>query len=404
MTELTLGEFKNVLGYLIDNNHRLIDSGDTPISVCLEGEAGLGKTAVVQQLAEEKGMSFVKINLAQLEEPAELVGFPFKEFKIIVNGEERWVPADLLQNMNCDYAVTAESRMSYAVPAWVPRDANPNGTMLVLDDFSRANSMIIQAVMEIINTGAYVSWDLPKYTNIVLTSNPDNGSYTVTGLDDAVKSRMITFNGKFDIHEWARWAEMFGLDGRAINFALLYHTELFEPKNGVLLANARNYTTFCRAIAGIKDWSKEDSLALILEIASGCFLGKDNIIGALFTSFINNRLDKLIEPKRMVLGQWDTISQDIHDCVYYGDQYRADIASILGTRFLNYCDKYLGDKEEAPIEKVTERIDQLVKAANEGNQLFSNDILYTIVKTLCAHHVRLTNRWLLNKGIREVAL
>lgn len=400
MTELTLGEFHNVLGYLIDNNRRLIDGGDTPISVCLEGEAGLGKTAVVQQLAESKGMTFVKINLAQLEEPAELVGFPFKEYKIIHNNEEKWVSSDLLKTMNCDYAVTAESRMSYAVPAWVPREFNPNGTMLVLDDFSRANSLIIQAVMEIINTGSYVSWDLPKYTNIVLTSNPDNGSYTVTGLDDAVKSRMITCCGKFDINEWARWAEMFGIDGRAINFAMLYNTEIFEPKNNVTLANARNYTTFCRAISGIKDWSEEESLALILEIASGCFLEKDNVLGALFTSFINNRLDKLIQPDRMINGAWETVAEEIEAVVYNGSTYRADIASILGTRFMNYCDKHLGtDKADAKV--VSDRIDAFVTAEK---QLFSQDILYNIVKTLCQNHVRLTNRWFLNKNIRQVAL
>lgn len=193
-TELTLGEFTKNLDYLIDNNRRLVDGGDTPISVCLEGEAGLGKTAIVQQLAEAKGMTFVKINLAQLEEPAELVGFPYKEYKVIIDGNEQWVPADMLKAMNSGFTITKESRMSYAVPAWVPRDFNPNGTMLVLDDFSRANSLIIQAVMEIINTGSYVSWNLPKYTNIVLTSNPDNGAYTVTGLDDAVKSLLKNIN------------------------------------------------------------------------------------------------------------------------------------------------------------------------------------------------------------------
>ena len=404
MTELTLGEFTRVLDYLIDNNRRLIESGDTPISVCLEGEAGLGKTAVVQQLAQSKGMTFAKVNLAQIEEPAELVGFPYKEYKIVVNGEDRWVSSDLLEHMNCqDYTMTNESRMSYAVPAWVPREFNPNGTMLVLDDFSRANNMIIQAVMEIINTGAYISWQLPKYTNIVLTSNPDNGSYTVTGLDDAVKSRMITFNGKFDIQEWARWAEMFGIDGRAINFAILYSTELFEPKNNVILANARNYTTFCRAIGGIRDWAEEDSLARILEIASGCFLQKDNVIGALFTQFINNRLDKLISPKRMLTGNWDAVSLELQACVYQGPQYRADIANILATRFMNYCDKYLG-KDEAPSARVMERIDLFVQAAQGGQQLFSNDILYNVIKTLCHNHKTMTNRWYMNKNIRDIAL
>lgn len=211
---------------------------------------------------------------------------------------------------------------------------------------------------------------------------------------------MITFSGKFDIHEWARWAEMFGIDGRAINFAMLYSTEIFEPKNNVVLANARNYTTFCRAIAGIKDWADEHSLALILEIASGCFLEKDNVLGALFTSFINNRLDRLIQPERMLNGAWDTVSVELEQCVYHGTQYRADIASILGTRLMNYCDKYLGT-DKADAKKVAARIDDLVTAKK---QLFSQDILYNMVKTLCQNHVALTNRWFLNKNIRNVAL
>lgn len=399
MTELTLNEFSYNLNYLINNNRRLIDSGDTPISVCLEGEAGIGKTAIIQQLAEAKNMNFIKINLAQIEEPAELVGFPYKEFKIIIDGNEKWVPADLLQSIT-NYEITNESRMSYAVPSWVPKEFNPNGTVLLLDDFSRANSLILQSIMEIINMGSFLSWELPKYTNIVLTSNPNNGEYNVEELDDAVKSRMITYKGKFDIKEWAHWAEMFGIDSRAINFALLYETEIFQPKNNVVLANARNYTTFCRAIAGIKDWSEANSLRLIMQIASGCFLGKENTLGALFTTFINNRLDTLISPERLVNGAWDTIASELHNSVYQADNYRADIASILGTRFLNYCDKYLGT-EKASSKQVETRLCELITSKT---QLFSQDILYTIIKTLCKNHVAQTNKWFLNNNIRNIAL
>jgi len=400
MTELTLGEFTEVLDYLIDNNHRLIESGDTPISVCIEGDAGIGKTSIVQQIADVKEMTLVKINLAQIEEPAELIGFPYKEYEVIINNEKQWLSADILQNIKIDYTVTNESRMSYAVPSWVPKEYNPNGTILLLDDFSRANSLIIQAVMELINTGSYLTWKLPKFTNLVLTSNPDNGEYSILSLDSAVKSRMITFSGKFDIHEWARWAEMFGIDGRAINFAMLYQTEIFYPKNNVVLANARSYTTFCRAIAGIKDWSNEDSLAKILQIASGCFLEKENILGILFTQFINSRLDKLIPPDHMVNGAWNTTAEELKAAVYQGGKYRADIASILGTRFLNYCDKNFGT-EKASSAKIEQRLDELITSKEI---LFTQDILYNIVKSLCKRHVALTNRWFLNKNIREVAL
>lgn len=46
----------------------------------------------------------------------------------------------------------------------------------------------MQASMEIINTASYISWNLPKYTSIVLTSNPDDGQFSVTSLDNAQKT------------------------------------------------------------------------------------------------------------------------------------------------------------------------------------------------------------------------
>lgn len=402
MTELTLGEFSNILSYLIDNNKTLVDKGDTPIAVCLEGEAGLGKTAVVQQLAETKGMTFVKVNLAQIEEPAELIGFPYKEYEIIKPESEEavWVSADLLRDMSCDYKTTGKSRMSYAVPSWVPSTENDNGTMLVLDDFSRANSLIMQAVMELINTGSYLSWKLPKYTNIVLTSNPDNSNYSVTGLDMAQKSRFICFSGKFDIKEWASWAETFDIDSRAINFAMLYETELFKPRNGVVVANARNYTTFCRAISGISDWSEDSAMTTILQISSGCFLHKDNPVGVMFTQFIANKLDKLISPEEMLNGAWDTVSKKMENSVYENSVYKASIASILGTRLLNYCDKCISTKR-SEAKKVAARLEEI---ANSEKQLLTQDILYNIIKSLSKKHVAATNTWFLNKTLRNIAL
>ena len=43
-------------------------------------------------------------------------------------------------------------------------------------------------ITKCINTAEYISWKLPKYTSIVLTSNPDDGQYNVSSLDNAVKT------------------------------------------------------------------------------------------------------------------------------------------------------------------------------------------------------------------------
>lgn len=68
MNSINLEEFKEIFNYLVDNNRRLQDEGKKTSSVGLEGPAGIGKTAIVEQIAQERGMTFIKLNLSQLEE------------------------------------------------------------------------------------------------------------------------------------------------------------------------------------------------------------------------------------------------------------------------------------------------------------------------------------------------
>lgn len=152
--------------------------------------------------------------------------------------------------------------MSYAPPTWMPKEDNENGCILLLDDYSRALPMFLQATMELIDRGEYISWKLPKNCTIVLTSNPDNGDYNVSTMDNAQKTRYINFEIDFDVNVWARWAETDKLDSRAINFALLY-PEIFEKEGNVQKINPRSYVTFCNAISGLKDWSTSANLAMI---------------------------------------------------------------------------------------------------------------------------------------------
>lgn len=68
LNEMTISEFTDVFNYLLDNNKTLQDSGQTPIAIGLEGEAGIGKTAIVEETAKKRGMTYCKISLSQLEE------------------------------------------------------------------------------------------------------------------------------------------------------------------------------------------------------------------------------------------------------------------------------------------------------------------------------------------------
>lgn len=406
LNEMKLSEFTGVFNYLLDNNKDLQEKGLTPIAIGLEGEAGIGKTAIVEEVANDRGMTFCKLNLSQLEEVGDLTGFPMKE--VLLQGKksdgtivEKWWPENRLSEINPSVKRTSHTRMTYAQPAWLPSEENPNGTILLLDDYTRANSLFMQATMELINTASYISWKLPKNTTIVLTSNPDDGEFSVTSLDNAQKTRFVNFNLKLNVEDWASWAEFSGIDSRCINFELLYGEEIFKKHNNVQTINPRAYTTFCKAISGIKDWNDDKSLALILNISKGCFLNdKDNVVGSLFTTFIAQKLDKLIQPKDMLLQKWETVEPKIHDCVYDGDRFKPEIASILSIRLMNYIMYYFSQKgiKESVVQ------DRLLEFIDNPRKLLSDDLLFYTIKTIIAKYPSRTNKLLLNSKIRSKVL
>lgn len=401
---MTLNEFKEVLSYLLDNNKQLEDKGLRPIAVGIEGEAGIGKTSLIEDIAKQRNMTMCKVNLAQLEEIGDLTGMPIKEHEVAwidkgVVKDKRWMPESQIKNLDIRLKLTGKVRMSYAPPAWLPMEENPNGTIVFLDDYTRANSMFMQATMEIINTASYISWKLPKYTSIVLSSNPDDGQFSVTSLDNAQKTRFINFNLKLNIEDWAKWAESAEIDGRAINFELLYGEEIFKKHNNVQTVNPRSYTTFCKAISGLKDWNNPDTLALILQISKGCFLNdKDNIIGNLFTTFIANKLDKLIQPKDMLELKWETLEPKMKNCVYDNGTFRPEIASVLTIRFMNYILHLFsvkgGTKESIVYDRILEIVD------NE-EMLFSEDLIFHLIKNLVSQYPGRTGKLLMNAKIRN---
>lgn len=65
---ISMSEAKTLLNYAIDNNKRLEDESKTAIAVGIEASAGIGKTSIVKQVADERGMGFTKLDLHQMEE------------------------------------------------------------------------------------------------------------------------------------------------------------------------------------------------------------------------------------------------------------------------------------------------------------------------------------------------
>ena len=362
--QLNVEELKGFIRHMVANNQYIQSQGKVPVAINIEGDAGLGKTSAIMQLGKELDMDVVKLNLSQIEELGDLVGFPVKEFLVRnAEGKERWINEAQIQGaLNAKYTVI-DKRMAHAAPEWI--QGKGEGGFLVLDDYTRADHRFMQATMEILDRQEYVSWKLPKNWHVILTTNPDNGDYNVTSLDVAQKTRFISVEMKYDVNVWGKWAETAGIDGRCINFMLM-HPELVTQR-----VNPRAITTFFNAISSIPKF--EDDLPLIQMIGEGS-VGND--FSSMFTMFINNKLDKIISPDDILNKDEAYVMGALTSAVGKDDDFRADISSVIATRLVNYS-LVMAEKGSvaAPI------IDRLAKLTTDC-EAFTNDLRYYMIKEI----------------------
>jgi hypothetical protein len=414
---LNIDEVKNFTNHIIKNNRFLQENGKKPVAIEIVGESGIGKTTAVVQLAKENKLNFVKLNLAQIEELGDLVGFPVRQFQMYKEKQVakkiddlnytaaqkaaaaaqvgnatmtkkvgQWVDELAVEEyLRQGWKVTGKNRMSYCAPEWIAD--KKEGGILLLDDWNRADMRFIQAVMELVDRQQYISWSLPQDWHIILTSNPDNGDYMVNSIDSAQKTRYITANLKFDVDVWARWAEEEGIDTRCINF-LLMHPELVTQET-----NARSITTFFNAISSFDNF--EDNLSYIQMIGEGS-VGDE--FASMFTTFINNKLDKLVTPKDLLTHDNEQyILGELGSCVGTGDAYRADIASTLATRLANYAVVY--SKEKTVSQKITDRLIALCT-----KKYFTNDLKYLVIRTIFNGNKQKFNKLMMNPDIMKMTV
>jgi MoxR-like ATPase len=486
---LNIDELKGFMAHIISNNRFLQEQGKNSVSVEVIGESGIGKTSSILQMANEQGLNFVKLNLAQIEELGDLVGFPIRQFQlcktgtnvtstpvssskvemqkvkktvpkevtrmekqqvqefevkvtkkqVLENGRfvtkevetkvpklvEKEVPVTITEmvemeveepvtiqgevgivdvvSMNSNeciwadehaveeyvkrgYEFTGQKRMSYCPPEWIAD--KQGGGILILDDWNRADIRFIQAVMELVDRQEYISWKLPKDWHIILTANPDNGDYLVNTIDTAQRTRFISVNLKYDVEVWAKWAEMSQIDTRCINFMLM-HPELVNSK-----VNARSITNFFNSISSIPKF--EEQLPLIQMIGEGS-VGIE--FSSMFTSFINNKLDKMLSPKDILLHDNEAyIMGELRNTIGRGNDYRADIASIMGTRIINYS---LYHAEKVGITQ--KEIDRLTRLVTD-EETFANDIKYHVVKKILNGNKQKFQKMMTNPEVVKMAM
>lgn len=168
MAQVTLNtnELKSFMNHIITSNRMLQAKGNKPVAVEVVGESGIGKTTSIYQIADQHNLDLVKLNLAQIEELGDLVGFSTKEYYMIkevavkegetlnfstINAADalsnasgkskkvgQWVDAEAVKIfLNNGWQMTKKKRTAYLAPEWIA--GKTKGGILLLDDWNRAD-------------------------------------------------------------------------------------------------------------------------------------------------------------------------------------------------------------------------------------------------------------------------
>lgn len=158
-------------------------------NIMLTGRHGIGKSQILTNYFESKGMRVVALFLGQMSDPGDLLGLPTKD--------------------------EATGKTTFMPPYWFPVDGQP--VVLFLDELNRARPEILQTVMDLVLNRKLAGRLLPEGSRIISACN-DGDEYQLTDLDPALVSRFNIYTFRPTVEEWLLWATRKGLDERVTAF------------------------------------------------------------------------------------------------------------------------------------------------------------------------------------------
>ena len=156
-------------------------------NVMLVGRHGIGKSEILTDYFQQRGMRVVPLFLGQMSDPGDLIGLPVK----------------------------TGQRTDFLPPYWFPTDGQP--IVLFLDELNRARPEILQTVMDLTLNRRLAGHQLPPGSRIISAVN-EGDEYQLTHLDPSLVSRFNIYQFCPTAQEWLLWARQQHLDARVIDF------------------------------------------------------------------------------------------------------------------------------------------------------------------------------------------
>ncbi len=201
-SEVTIHELSQIIEKYI------ISSENLNYAIKILGHPGVGKSALVKEIADKMNYYFIDTRLA-FKENVDLGGYPVPDH---------------------------ESRqMIYFRPKFIPPADIPdgyNGILWFLDESNRAHPTVIQTLFQIITENKCGEHLLNKKTSIILAGNlGEEDDTTITQFDDsALDGRLAIFHLKPGAEDWLVWAYSEGIHPYILKYISSFPEKLWDEE------------------------------------------------------------------------------------------------------------------------------------------------------------------------------
>ena len=214
----------------------------------LMGEAGLGKSSIVKQLAERDKANLIIIRLSEYE-PQDLVGLPYlEEIQVREQGQRSSI-------------LRSEKVTKFARPYWWPTNEDRK-TYLFLDELDRCREDMHPAAMQLALSRTAGGRKL--HDNVVVWAACNGEEYLTIPLDQALVNRFALVHLRPTVDEWIGWARKNRVHRSLIDFIKQHHGMLDTPENligkpNVVCPSRRSWSDFGEVLLNI-DNPKEEKI------------------------------------------------------------------------------------------------------------------------------------------------
>ena len=156
--------------------------------VFLWGAPGIGKSAVVAQVAAKAGLELQDVR-ALLLDPVDLRGLPF---------------------------VAADGRSRWATPGFLPAEGTSG--ILFFDELNAAPAMVQASLYQLVLDRKLGEYRLPDGWTIIAAGNREGDRAVTTRMPTPLRNRFVHIDFDVDAEDWSQWAIQSGICPEVIAF------------------------------------------------------------------------------------------------------------------------------------------------------------------------------------------